>query len=211
MSQPIGTNVVTKIPQFSDDASIEEALKAYHYGIDNYTSQPIVNNVGIEGTIKKIKEDIAANSSAVSALGTTYVRQISASATPNVVSPQTTTTVPLTIRGSSLGTQTGNLQQWQNSSETNLAVIFSDGSSSFNAYIAVGTNSRSTTTAADIRIINASHKGITVRAFSSQIGNLQEWQNSSGTAMSWVSENGTLYSRGDQVSTIAESFFLMGS
>lgn len=209
MSQPIGTNVVTKIPQFSDDASIEEALKVYHYGIDNYTSQPIVNNVGIEGTIKKIKEDIAANSSAVSALGTTYIRQISASVTPNVISPQTTTTVPLTIKGT--GVQTGNLQQWQNSSETNLAVIFSDGSSSFSGYIAAGTNFRSTTTAADIRIINASHKGITVRAFSSQTGNLQEWQNSSGTAMSWVSENGTLYSKGDQVSTIAESFFLMGS
>lgn len=211
MSQPIGNNLVTKIPQFSDDASIEEALKAYHYGIDNYTSQPIVDNVGVEGTIKKLKDDIAANVAAIAALGATYVEQVSASATPNVILSQTTSTVPLTLRGSSLGTQTGNLQQWQNSSETNLAVIFSDGSSSFNGYISVGSNLRSSTTAADIRIINAAHKGITVRAQSGQTANLQEWQDPSGNAISWVDKDGRIYYRGDELSGGPGSFFLMGA
>jgi hypothetical protein len=208
MSQPIGSNLVTKIPQFSDDASIEEALKAYHYGIDNYTSQPIVDNVGVEGTIKKLKDDIAANVAAIAALGATYVEQVSASATPNIVSPQTAATVPLTIRG--VSSQTGNLQQWQNNSQTNLAVVFSDGSSSFNGYVAIGTNSRSTTTATDIRIINSSHKGITVRAQSGQTANLQEWQDPSGNANSWVDKDGRIYYRGDELSGGVTSFFLIG-
>lgn len=209
MSQPIGSNLVTKIPQLQDDASIEEALRAYHYGIDNYTSQPIVDNVGVEGTIKKIKDDIAANVAAISALGTTYVEQISASATPNIITPQTSTTVPMTIRG--VISQTGNLQQWQNNSSTNLAVIFSDGSSSFNGYLTVGTNSRSSTTAVDVRIANASHKGITVRASSSQTANIQEWQDSSGTAISWIDKEGRIYYRGDELSGGPGSFFLMGA
>lgn len=209
MSQPIGSNLVTKIPQFTDDASIEEALRAYHYGIDNYTSQPIVDNVGVEGTIKKIKEDIAANVAAISALGTTYVEQVSASATPNVITPQNSTTVPMTIRG--VASQTGNLQQWQNNSSTNLAVVFSDGSSSFNGYLTVGNNSRSTTTAVDIRIANASHKGLTVRASGSQLGNIQEWQDASGNAISWVDKDGKIYYRGDELSGGPGSFFLMGA
>lgn len=209
MSQPIGTNLVTKIPQFSDNASIEEALKAYHYGIDNYTSQPIVDNVGVEGTIKKIKDDISANVAAIAALGTTYVEQVSASATPNIITPQSSTTVPLTIRG--ITSQTGNLQQWQNNSSNNVAIVFSDGSSSFNGYLSVGTNIKSSTTAIDVRVINSSHKGITVRAASSQISNLQEWQNSSGNAMSWIDKDGRIYYDGDEISGGPGSFFLMGA
>lgn len=209
MSQTIGTNLVTKIPQFSDDASIEEALKAYHYGIDNYTSQPIVDNVGVEGTIKKIKDDISANVAAIAALGTTYVEQVSASATPNIITPQTSTTVPITIRGAV--SQTGNLQQWQNSSSTNLAVVFSDGSSSFNGYITVGNNNKSTTTAVDVRIANASHKGLTIRAFGSQTANMQEWQDSSGNPISWIDKDGRIYYDGDEIIGGPGSFFLMGA
>jgi hypothetical protein len=208
MSQSIGTNLVTKIPQFSDDASIEEALKAYHYGIDNYTSQPIVNNVGVEGTIKKIKEDINANVAAIAGLGSTYVEQVSASATPNIITPQTTTTVPLTIRGT--GVQTGNLQQWQNSSSNNLAVIFSDGSLSFKGYISIGIENKSTTTALDLRILNSSHKGVTVKASPSQSANLQEWQNSSGEAVSWIDSDGRIYYRSDELSGGPNPFFLAG-
>lgn len=209
MSQPIGSNLVTKIPQFSDDASIEEALRAYHYGIDNYTSQPIVNNVGVEGTIKKIKEDIASNVSAIAGLGATYVEQVSASATPNVITPQTSTTVPMTIRGTT--SQTGNLQQWQNNSSNNIAVVFSDGSSSFSGYLTVGNNSRSTTTAVDIRIINSTHKGITIRATESQLGNMQEWQDPLGNAISWIDKDGRIYYDGDEISGGPGSFFLMGA
>lgn len=209
MSQSIGNNLTTRIPEFSDDASIEEALRVYHYGIDNYTSQPIVDNVGVEGTIKKIKDDIASNVAAIAALGTTYVEQTSASATPNVIVPQSSGTTPLTIRGKEV--QTANLQEWQNNSQTNLAIIFSDGSSSFSGYMSIGTNTKSSATALDIRVLNSSNKGITVRSQNNQSANLQEWQNNSGTAISWVDENGTIYSNGDEVGGGIGSFFLMGA
>jgi hypothetical protein len=207
MSQPVGLNYKTRIPQFSDDASIEEALKVYHYGVDNYTSQPIPND-SIEGNFRTLNSRVSATESSISALGSTYVEQLSASATPNIVIPQTSITVPLTIRG--VSSQTANLQQWQNNSSTNLAVIFSDGSSSFNGYISIGSTSRSSTIAADIRIINSSHKGITVRAATSQSSNLQEWQDSSGNPVSWIDKDGRIYFNGDEVGTSPESFFLMG-
>lgn len=207
MSQPIGLNYKSRIPQFSDDASIEEALRVYHYGVDNYTSQPIPDD-SIEGNFRTLNSRVAANESAIAGLGLTYVEQVSASATPNIVTPQTSTTVPLTIRGAS--SQTGNLQQWQNNSSTNLAVVFSDGSSSFNGYLGVGTSSKSTTTAIDVRIGNSAHKGVTVRAAISQATNIQEWQDSSGTAVSWVDKDGRIYYRGDELSGGPGSFFLIG-
>lgn len=209
MSQPIGTSLVTKIPQFSDDASIEEALRAYHYGVDNYTSQPIVDNVGVEGTIKKIKDDISANVSAIAALGATYVEQISASATPNVITPQTSTTVPVTIRGTT--SQTGNLQQWQNSSSTNLAIVFSDGSAAYSGYLTIGSTTKSLTSNLNIRIGNSLHNGLTIRPSVSQQANIQEWQDSSGNAISWVDKDGRIYYRGDELSGGPGSFFLMGA
>jgi hypothetical protein len=208
MSQPVGLNYKTRIPQFSDDASIEEALKVYHYGVDNYTSQPIPDD-SIEGNFRTLNTRVDSAESSIAALGTTYVEQVSASATPNVITPQTATTIPLTLRGAV--SQTGNLQQWQNNSSTNLAVVFSDGSSSFNGYIAIGTTGKSSTTAADIRIINSSHKGITVRAQSGQSANIQEWQDSSGNALSWIDKDGRIYYDGDELGSGPGSFFLMGA
>ena len=208
MSQPVGLNFKSRIPQFSNDASIEEALKVYHYGVDNYTSQPIPND-SIEGNFRTLNNRISAAESTISGLGTTYVEQISASATPNIITPQTTTTVPLTIRGT--GIQTGNLQQWQTSASANVSVVFSDGSAAFNGYLTVGGTSRSSTTAAEVRIANGSHKGITVRASLSQTTNLQEWQDSSGNPISWIDKDGRIYYDGDEISGGPGSFFLMGA
>lgn len=208
MSQPVGLNYKSRIPQLSDDASIEEALKVYHYGIDNYSTQPIPDD-SIEGNFRNLNNRVAANESSISALGDTFVEQESASATPNTITPQTSTTVPLTIKGEAL--QTANLQQWQNNSSNNLAVIFSDGSSSFNGYLSVGNNTKSSTTAINVRISNSSHKGIVIKAASSQNANIQEWQNSSGDAVSWIDKEGRIFYRGDEISGGPGSFFLMGA
>lgn len=208
MSQPVGLNYKSRIPQFSDDASIEEALKVYHYGVDNYTSQPIPND-SIEGNFRSLGDRVSAAESALAGLGATYIEQVSASATPNVIVPQTTTTVPLTIRGT--GIQTGNLQQWQTSTSANVSIVFSDGSAAFNGYLTVGGSSRSSTTAAEIRIANGSHKGITVRSGSEQTENLQEWQDSSGNPKSWIDKDGRIYYDGDEISGGPGSFFLMGA
>lgn len=208
MSQPVGLNFKSRIPELQDDASIEEALRVYHYGVDNYSTQEIPND-SVEGNFRTLTNRVAANETAISALGATFVEQVSASATPNVITPETPTTVPLTIKGENL--QTENLQQWQNNSETNLAIIFSDGSSSFNGYLSVGNNTKSSTTALSVKISNASHKGITVRAKEFQNNNLQEWQDFNGNVISWIDKDGKIYYRGDELSGGFNSFFLMGS
>lgn len=203
MSQPVGLNYKSRIPQFSDDASIEEALKVYHYGVDNYTSQPIPDD-SIEGNFRSLDQRISVieSTGTISVLKPFFIESVSETSSPNVITPQSSTTVPLTIRGT--GVQTANLQQWQNSASANVSVIFSDGSSAFNGYLSVGTSSRSSSTAADIRIINSGHKGITVRSASGQTGNLQEWQSSSGNALARVEPDGDIYTLGKMYSNNIE-------
>jgi hypothetical protein len=218
MAQNIGINAPTRIPTFSDDASIEEALKKYHYGIDNWNEDPVQNDLGVDGNFKTVKDRLTAAEAAIASIigeGGGFVQLESKTTNPNTITPQTSTVVPLTIRG--VSGQTANLQRWQNSSSTNLAIIFSNGSAAFNSYLTVGTNTQSSTTGIDLRIGNAVHRGITVRAASSQTANLQEWQNSSGVAMSWITSNGALYVQGNEIgpgglgADSLNSFLLMGA
>lgn len=212
MSQSVGLNFKTRIPQFSDDASIEEALKVYHYGVDNYSSQPIPND-SIEGNFRSLDDRLTTVEDAIDNLNVTFIEATSSSSSPNTIVPENLSTIPLTIKG--VSSQTANLQQWQDSSSTNLAVIFSNGAASFAGYTSIGSSAQSTTTANSITVGNAAHKGITVKAASSQSANLQEWQDSSGTAMSWITSNGAIYQQGVQVGSgsgdFASNFLLMGS
>lgn len=210
MSQSVGSTYKSLIPSLSDDATIEEALRVYHYGTDNWTIGNPIPNDSIEGNFVTVYTTIAGLSATVSALGTTYVALTSATATPNVIVPQANTGVPLTLRG--LAGQTGNALQVQNSSSTNLAIVFADGAAAVQ-YLAVGSTTKSTTTALSVTVANAAHKGATVKAAASQTGNLQEWQNSSGTALSWVDKDGRLFVEGTDVATLVggySDFLLMG-
>jgi hypothetical protein len=255
LSQPVGLNFRSRIPTFSDDASVVEAFKVYHYGVDDYSTQPIPDD-SIEGNFRTISTSLTAVNSTISALGTTYVPRISSTANPNIITPETLSVVPLTIRG--VASQSENLQRWQSSNSTNLAIVFSNGAISSNSYLnvgattqstttalnvvvgnpahkgvvvrqsgsqtanpqewqnstgdtiatvsptgylAIGTNVSSTTTAADIRIANSAHRGISVRSATSQTANIQEWQNSSGSALSWVDPTGAMFSVGNEVAT----------
>lgn len=196
MSQPVGFQYKSRIPTLSDDADIVEALKVYHYGVDDYSTQPIPND-SIEGNFRTLNTAVTALQSAVSGLGTTYVEQTSLTASPNVIIGQSTTTVPLTIR--SISSQTSPLQQWQNSSSVNVGSIGTGGNLNIAGYITVGSTTQSTTIGVNVVVGNSSHKGIVVRAQSSQIANIQEWQNSSGTALSWVDKDGKFYYDGHEI------------
>lgn len=208
MSQPVGQTYKSRVPSFGDDASIVEALHVYHYGVDNYTTQPIPDD-SIEGNFRSINSRVTTVEGQISALGTTYVEQVSLSATPNIITGQTTTTVPITIRG--ITSQSVDLQQWQNSSSTVVGKVSTAGYLSIAGYQSIGSTTQSTSTALNISIITASHTGLGIKAQSSQTGNLQEWQDSSGTAMSWVDKDGIIYSRGSEVGGGPGSFFLMGA
>jgi hypothetical protein len=91
----------------------------------------------------------------------------------------------LIVRGSA--SQTGNLQEWQNSSGTALGWINANGSQNWNnSYISAETIGDVAHFVAHV----AGQKGLTVQGFAGQTANLQEWQNSSGTVLSLVDSAG---------------------
>jgi len=202
MSQPVGFQYKSRIPTLSDDATIVEALKVYHYGVDNYSTEPIPDD-SIEGNFRTFGTAITALQSAVSGLGTTYVEQVSLTATPNVITGQSTTTTPLTIR--SIASQTSPLQQWQNSSSVNVGSVGTSGNMNLAGYLTLGTTTQSATIGLNVVTGNAAHNGIVVKAQTSQTANIQEWQNSGGTAMAWVDKDGKIFSESSQVFTTASN------
>jgi hypothetical protein len=206
MAQNIGINAPTRIPTFGDDASIEEALRKYHYGIDEWDGDPVQDNLGMDGNFKAVKARLTEAEAAITDIvgdGGGFIRSESRTANPNTIVPQTASIVPLTIKGAT--TQTGNLQQWQNVSNTNLAIIFSNGALSTNGYLTVGSTTQSSTTVADFRIGNSVHKGVTVRGAASQTGTLQEWQNSAGTVLTSINASGHISSASANITTITSS------
>ena len=72
-------------------------------------------------------------------------------------------------------------------------------------YLTLGTTTQSTTIGLNVVTGNAAHNGIVVKAQTSQTANIQEWQNSGGTAMAWVDKDGKVFSQSAQVFTTASS------
>jgi len=108
----------------------------------------------------------------------------------------TTSNVLFTIKG--MASQTGDLQQWQNSAGTVIANIGSAGDMTANgsiytnnAFFGGGASYYNATI--NIRPQQTSYKGIVIQARASQTGNLQEWQDSSGTALSKVDSTGAMF------------------
>ena len=103
-------------------------------------------------------------------------------------------TVGAIIKGAA--SQTGNLQEWQDSAGGVLAQIYASG--------AFGTSGRivangATGARVDISTTSSSSIGIGVRGVASQSANLQEWQNSGGTALAYINSSGI--GRFEQVQT----------
>ena len=106
-----------------------------------------------------------------------------------IVANRTASHIPITVKGAA--SQTGSLQQWQNSAGTIFAEISGGGDlfmssatraffggSSSNAYLNVST------------LGNPARQGIIVSGGPSQTGNLQEWQNNSATVLSSINPSG---------------------
>jgi hypothetical protein len=202
MSQPVGFQYKSRIPSFSDEASIVEALKVYHYGVDDYTTEPIPSD-SIEGNFRSINDRVDTVESTISALTGTYLEQVSLTASPNIVTAQSTTTIPFSIRA--ISSQTSPLQQWQNSSSVSVGSIGTGGNMNLAGYLTLGSTTQSTTIGLNVVIGNASHNGVVVRAQSSQTSNIQEWQNNSGTAVSYVSPTGRLFSNQSETVNLADT------
>lgn len=208
MSQAVGVTYKSKIPSFGDDASIVEAFRLYHYGIDNYSSgAPAANS--IEGNFSSLSASVTTVDTRIT---NEAVKLTSLTATPNTIVPQSNATIPLIIKG--VSSQSANLLDIQNSSSTTLLKITSNGSLGTSGYGSFGDVAVSSTISLKIAIANAGHKGITIRAASSQTANLQEWQDDTGTAVSWVDERGIMFSNGEEVGSGEGglgSFLLIGA
>ena len=203
MSQPIGKDFPSRVPVFGDDASIQEAFSVYHYGIDNYTTQAIPDS-SIEGHFRSLNTRISANESAIAGLGATFVEQVSLTSAPNIITSQTNTVVPLTVRG--VQNQISNLQRWVNSDNNVMAAIFENGSAAFNGYVNIGSDVRSDAVGVVVRLANAAHKGVVVRGFTGQTGNLQEWTDVTGAnVLARVDNIGRLYSETFPVVTLSQT------
>lgn len=155
MTQSIGSTYQVTIPALSDTASIVDALKYYHQGgltgspATNSIEQYIININTRAGTIETAIGWPYSNGSSISArlgslettvgssLSSTYVKTAPSSndtaATRNLISPTTTSVIPLQIQG--IVGQTASLQEWKTSAATvakvdNTGKIFShDGTS----------------------------------------------------------------------------------
>ena len=128
-----GGDYPSLIPTLGADASIMDALYFYHFGNDPYTGA--TNSNSIAGHISAANTRIDGVNTNIGYTGivptpspihtrltsletfqnttapVTYVRLISQTATPNIITPQTIATVPLVINGAS--GQTANLQEWK--------------------------------------------------------------------------------------------------
>jgi hypothetical protein len=196
MSKPVGYQYKSRIPTLSDDATIEEALSVYHYGIDNWSTEEIPDD-SIEGNFRGLNVRMASAESQLSGLSGSYVELISQTLSPNVLTGQSTTTIPIAIRA--ISSQTAPLQQWQNSSSVSVGGIGVAGNMNLAGYLTLGSTTQATTTGLSIIIGNAVHKGIVIKAQNSQTVNIQEWQNSSGTALSWINKDGKFYYDGHEI------------
>lgn len=196
MSQSVGVNFKSRIPTLSDDASIEEALRVYHYGVDNYTVQEIPND-SIEGNFRALDTRLDLIELTLTTTLAQYIRRESQTSSPNILTGQivgeTTNVVPLTIRA--VASQSVPLQSWQNSSSANVAIISTSGSFSTSGYLNIGSMSVVSNVAASINIINSSHKGMVVRSAPSQTANIQEWQDSSGSVIASINKDGDFQAR----------------
>lgn len=202
MSQVVGTLYPSLIPTLSDDATIVEAFQFYHLGLDPVTGSYTANSV--EGHLKSVNDRATALETRTTTaetnilnlqntinvtLPTVYIEQVSSSSTPNVITPQTSSVIPLAIAG--VSGQAANLQEWRNSAGTRLSSVDSSGK----LFV---------------------RETVTVNGIASQTSNLQEWKNSGGTNLSWVDKDGKFWYQGTNAPELigenqVSSMLLMGA
>ena len=184
MSQIVGNTFRSRIPTFNDDASIEEALRVYHYGVDNYSTQPIPND-SIEGNFRTLTTNL--NTTDANA-----VQRISRTSAPNIITSQAANIVPITVKAIAL--QTTSLQIWQDPSSNSLAEITADGKMFVTNSLAIGSSAIASSSYLFVNQISSSVKGVIVKAATSSTSNLQEWQNSLSSPITIIDPSGNIAS-----------------
>jgi hypothetical protein len=123
----------------------------------------------------------------------------------DIIQSSLSTVIPLVLKGAA--SQTYSLQEWRNSSNSALAYVDSAGtirSSIFGSLSSGLTTMRTNydTNGIGFAVGGAAQKGIVVRGFASQTANLLEFQNSSGTAITYVTASGHITASSGSISTL---------
>ena len=152
-------------------------------------------------TLNELAAAINDDASYAAGITTTLGTKIS-NAGGDIITSSLASTIPLRIRGAA--SQTANLQEWQNSAGTVLAKVNSDGTANFvNGSITLGQygniNASAIFTSFPSVFYSGHDGGIPVTAkasYSSQTADIQQWQNSAGTALAKVTKDGDVFSGG---------------
>lgn len=182
-------SVVTNQYGFSVSSALTGATNNYAY-YSALSAAANRYNIYMSGTAANYFAGQTAIGSAVYSMGNGGVAQMLG------VTSSSATNIGAVIRGAA--SQTGDLIQWQNSAGTDLTSIDSGGSIRFNVNSApmikwgTATILEGVGSTASIRInpYGSTYIGLIVKGTASQSANLQEWQNSSGTAIGTMSASG---------------------
>ena len=152
---------------------------------------------------------------------------------PLTITSSVAATVPLVIKSAT--SQTANLQEWQNSTGTVGAYIAANGNASIGGvaltsssvyipsgnllattYVTGPNNSGGAYATFDNSVVkieqrNSSAAALIVKGAASQTGNLQEWQNSSGTVIANIDPSGILHVNNNINSTLTTAIIMNNS
>ena len=126
-----------------------------------------------------------------------------------VVNPYSASRQALVIKGAA--SQTATLQEWQNSAGSVLSYIGSVGQFATSSSVRgssggiFGGNTQLSSAGLTIYATAAGNPGAIIRGAASQTANLQEWQDSSGTALSYITKDGTLDLRNTSATAFTNS------
>ena len=144
-------------------------------------------STGTDATVSNVMPNFLSSKAGLSAIFNPLT--ITASATGNI---------PLSVKSAS--GQSADLQQWQNSSGTSLSAV--DSAGRFTSTVGLYTSGKISIGGAswsggasmlNVWSTGAASVPATIRGAASQTANLQEWQNSAGTALASIGSNGSIY------------------
>jgi hypothetical protein len=166
----------------------------------------LIQNGGVSVTPRRIINFVGATLSDDSGSDTTTITFTDAVGVSksggDTITASSASVIPVIAKGAA--SQTADLQQWQNSAGTVLASIapsgyltvpgIISGANGIQSSASVGINIANFTSSAQLAVstAGASYLGIIVRGAASQTADLQQWQNSSGTVLSYVTSTGSL-------------------
>ena len=111
-----------------------------------------------------------------------------------------TAEIPLAVRG--VASQSANLQEWQDSAGGTVAYVDKNGSGRFTNSVGISAIPFAYNAMLSVSTQGTANSGVTIRGVAGQSADLQQWQNSGGTAIATLSSAGAF--RATQTSTITD-------